>query len=107
MEGVRMLTVVVECDGRKLGGNTLLIMLEETWLAGNTCREMLQFVLSSHLEQPELLYAAEQFKMFCAKQQEFVQPGSCSKKEIANAIACLDYKTIFVIEPFFNPLFSL
>jgi hypothetical protein len=72
MEVVRMLTVVVECDGRKLGGNTLLIPFEETWLAGNTCREMFQFVLSSHLEQPELLYAVEQDKMFCAKKQDFV-----------------------------------
>ena len=95
-----MLTVVVECDGRKLGGNTLLIPFEETWLAGNTCRDMLQFVLSSHLEQPELLYAAEQVKMFCAKHPEFAQPGSCSKKEIANATACLDSTIIFVIEPF-------
>ena len=38
--------------------------------------------------------------MFCAKQPEFAQPESCSKKEIANATACLDYKTIFVIELF-------
>jgi hypothetical protein len=62
-----MLTVLVECDGRKLGGNTLLIPFEETWLAINTCRELLQFVLSSHLEQPELLSSAQRVKMFCLK----------------------------------------
>jgi hypothetical protein len=39
--------------------------------------------------------------MFCAKQPEFAQPGSCSKKEIVNnATACLDFKTIFVLESF-------
>jgi hypothetical protein len=75
-----MLTVLFEHDGCKLGGNTLLIPFEDAWLAGNTCREILQNVLSSsHLEAPELLYAAGQVKMFCAKQQEFVQPGLCSK----------------------------
>jgi len=59
MEGVRMLTVLVEPDNRKLGENTLLIPFEEVWLATNTCRELLQFVLSSHLELPELLSSAQ------------------------------------------------
>jgi hypothetical protein len=58
MEGFRMLAVLVESDNRKLGGNTLLIPFEEVWLAANTCRELLQFVLSSHLELPELLSSA-------------------------------------------------
>ena len=95
-----MLTVLVEYDARKLGGNTLLIPFEEVWLATNTCRELLQFVLSSHLELSELLSSAQQVKMFCVKQQEFVQTGSASTKEIANATACIDCKAIFVIESF-------
>ena len=68
MEGIRMLTVLVEYDARKLGGNTLLIPFEEVWLATNTCRELLQFVLSSQLKLPELLSSAQQVKMFCVKQ---------------------------------------
>ena len=64
-----MLSVLVEYDFRKLGGNTLLIPFEETWLATNTCRELLQFVLTSQLELPELLSTAQQITMFCAKQQ--------------------------------------
>ena len=85
MEGVRMLSVLVEYDSHKLGGNTLLISFEETWLATNSCRELLlQCVLTSHLELPELLSTADQVKMFCVKQYEFVQAGSSSKKEIAN-----------------------
>jgi hypothetical protein len=38
MEGVRMRTVLVEYDNRKLGGYT--------WLEANACRELMQFVLS-------------------------------------------------------------
>jgi hypothetical protein len=72
MEGVRMLSVLVENDSRKLGGNTLLIRFEETWLATNSCRDLLQCVLTSHLELPDLLSTAEQVKMFCVKQKEFV-----------------------------------
>ena len=53
MEGVRMLAVLVEYDARKLGGNTVLIPFQEVWLAANTCRELLQFVFSSHLELPD------------------------------------------------------
>ena len=67
-----MLTVLVEYDARKLGGNTLLIPFQEVGLAANTCRELLQFVLSSHLELAELLSSAQQVKMFWAKQQDFV-----------------------------------
>ena len=67
-----MLAVLVEYDGRKLVGNILLIPLEETWLPIDTCRELLQFVLSSHHEQLELLSSA-QHKMFCLKQRKFGQ----------------------------------
>ena len=96
-----MLTVLAEHNSRKLGGNTFLIPFEETWLATRTCRELLQFVLASHLKQPDLLSTVEHVKMFCVKQHEFVQSGSStSKKEIANTTACIDYKAIFVIESF-------
>ncbi len=93
-----MLSVLIEYDFRKLGENTLLIPFEETLLATNSCRELLQCVLTSHLELPEFLSTVEYVKMFCVKQQEFVHAGSSSKKEIANAKSCIDYKAIFVIE---------
>jgi hypothetical protein len=38
--------------------------------------------------------------MFSVKHQDFVHTGSASKKEIANATACIDSKVIFVIELF-------
>jgi len=41
MEKFRMLTVLVEYDSCKLGGKTLVIHFEETWLTTNTCREMM------------------------------------------------------------------
>jgi len=54
MEGVRMLTVLVEHDSRKLGGNiTLLILFQESLLGNNSCHPLLQFVLIKHLEQPD------------------------------------------------------
>ncbi len=98
MEGFRMLTSLVEHNTRNLGRNTLLIPFEETWLAANTCRELLQFVIASHLEQPQLLSTAKHVKIYCVKQQKFVQMESGYKKKIANAIACIDCKTIFVTE---------
>ncbi len=78
----------------------MLIPFEETWLATHTCRDLLQFVLTPQLELPELLYMAQQVKIFCVKQKEFLQAGSGSKKEIANATTCIDYKVIFFIESF-------
>jgi hypothetical protein len=81
-------------------GNTLIIPFEETWLAANTCRELLQFVLRLQLELPEILSTAQQVKMFCVYQHEFARTGSCRKNEIANAKAFLDYKAVFVIESF-------
>jgi hypothetical protein len=105
MEGVRMLTVLVEQDSRKLGGNTLLIPFEESWLANNSCRELLQFVLSKHLELPDVLVATSQVKMFCMQQQESAS-GSGRKarfdKELANATACLDCKVLYVIDSFYH-----
>ena len=80
-----MLTVLVEHNSRKLGGNTFLIPFEETWLATHTCRELLQFVLASHLEQPELLSTVEQIKMLCVKKHAFGQTVAGNKMKIANA----------------------
>ncbi len=76
-----MLAVLVDCDSRKLGGNTLLIRFKEVYLATHTCRELLQFVLNSYLELPELVSSVEQVTMFCVKQQECVQPESSIKKK--------------------------
>ena len=97
-----MLTVLVEQDSRKLGGNTLLIPFEESWLGNNSCRQLLQFVLNEHLELPDVLVAS-QVKMYCMQQQESAS-GSGRKaridKELANATACLDCTVLFVIESF-------
>ncbi len=54
-----MLSVLVEYDSHKLGGNTLLIPFKETWLATNTCYEVLKFVLTSQLETPKLIFTAQ------------------------------------------------
>ena len=70
MEGVRMLTILVEQDLRKLGGNTLLIPFEESWLGNNSCRQLLQFVLNGHLELPDVLVAS-QAKIYFMQQYEF------------------------------------
>ena len=61
--------------------------------------------MASHLEQPQRLSTAEEVKMHCVKQQEFMQMKSGYKKEIANARACIDCKTIFVIELFLTQSF--
>ncbi len=95
-----MLTVLAEHNSRKLGGNTFLIPFEETWLATRTCRELLQFVLASHLKQPDLLSTVEHVKMFCVKQHEYGHTVAGNKMEIDNATSCIDCKTICVIDSF-------
>ena len=40
-----MLAVLAEYDSNKLGGNSVLIVFEETWLASNSCRELLRFAI--------------------------------------------------------------
>ena len=46
-----MISILVEVDSKKLGGNMLLIPFEEAWLASNTCREILNNVLVHHLDR--------------------------------------------------------
>jgi hypothetical protein len=103
MEGKRMLTVVVEQDSRKLGGSTLLIPFDESWLANNSCRELLANVLCEHLELSNVLASTSQVDMFCMQQQESTS-GSGRKarvdKELSNATACSDCKVLYVIESF-------
>ena len=103
MEGLRMLTILVEQDSRKLGGTTLLIPFQELWLINNTCRQLLQFVLNEHLNLPDVLVGASQVKMFCMQQEES-RSGSGRKAhvdiDLANATACLDCTVLFVIESF-------
>ena len=65
MEGVRMLTVIVEQDSRKLGGNALLIPFQDSWLTNDTCRQLSIFVLNEHLHLRDVLAAASEVKMFC------------------------------------------
>ena len=64
-----MLTVLVEQNSRKLGGNTVLIPFQESWLGNKSCRQLLQFVLNEHLEQPDVLSVASEVKMYCMQQQ--------------------------------------
>jgi hypothetical protein len=52
---MRMITVLVEVDSKKLDGNILLLPFEEAWLASNTCREMLLHVLGHHLDRTTAL----------------------------------------------------
>ena len=102
MESVSMMTIRVELDNRTLG-SILLIPFTETWLADHSCRQLLENVLSSHLNEPDLLSNAESVKMFCLKQQDTVT-GSGKKsrvdKEMANATACLDYNVSLVVDSF-------
>jgi hypothetical protein len=98
-----MLTVIVEQDSRKLGGNALLIPFQDSWLTNNTCRQLLAFVLDVHLKLPDVLAATSEVKMFCIQQEESTS-GSGRKarvnKDLANATACLDCTVTFVIESF-------
>jgi hypothetical protein len=103
MEGVRMLSVVVEQDSRKLGGNTILIPFQDIWLINNTCRQLLQYVLNEHLNLPDVLVAASQVKMYCMQQEESTSGSGRKKrvdKDLANATACLDLTCMFVVESF-------
>ncbi len=64
-----MLTVLVEPDSRRLGGNPFLIPFQESWLTNNTCRELLQIVLNEHLRLPNVLATASEVKMYCMQQE--------------------------------------
>jgi hypothetical protein len=69
MDGMRMITILVEVDSKKLGGNMLLLPFDEAWLASSTCREMLLHVLIHQLDRPTALVAAGHVEMFRAKQE--------------------------------------
>ncbi len=81
----------------------------QVWLAEHTCRQLLEHVLCTHLEHPDVLINAESVKLFCMKHEDTVT-GSGKKirvdKEMANATACLDYKVSFVTESFSTQKFT-
>jgi len=106
---MRVLTIQVELDSRRLGGSALLIPFADNMLATTTCREMLESVLSEHLQQPDLLATTEKVSMFTIKQHDDVT-GSSRKtrmdKDLANATACLDMPTFSAIESFSTQSFN-
>jgi hypothetical protein len=99
MASLRMLTILVEVDSKKLGGNMLLLPFEETWLAANTCRELLLQVLVQQLDRPTAVVTAEQVKMFCSKHEVVTESGLAARleKEVANATGCIDIPLLSVI----------
>ena len=103
------MTIQVELDSRRLGGSALLIPYADTMLASTTCRQLLQQVLCEHLDEQDLLAAAEKVSMFIIKQHENVT-GSGRKtrvdKDLANATACLDMPALSVIESFSTQYFN-
>ena len=64
---IRMITIQVELDSRRLGGSALLIPYADNILASTTCRQMLQGVLTDHLHQPDLLATMEKVSMHIIK----------------------------------------
>ena len=99
----RMITVQVELDSRRLGGSALLIPFADRMLASTTCRQLLQQVLTEHLDQPDLLATLEKVSLFVIKQHDNIS-GSGRKtrvdKDMANATACMDMTALSVIEAF-------
>jgi uncharacterized membrane protein YjgN (DUF898 family) len=65
-----MITIQVELDSRRIGGIAIIIPYVDNILASTTCRQMLQGVLTDHLQQPDLLATAEKVSMFIIKQQD-------------------------------------
>jgi hypothetical protein len=105
----RMMTVQVELDSRRLGGSALLIPFADSMLASTTCRQLLQQVLTEHLDQPDLLATLEKVSLFVIKQHDNIS-GSGRKtrvdKDMANATACMDMTALSVIEAFSTQYFS-
>jgi hypothetical protein len=108
MNEVRMLTILVELDSKRLGGTMLLLPFEVEWLTGNTCRELLHHVLVQHLDHPTALVTAEVVKMFCTKQEVVTESGLTARleKEVANATGCLDMIVMSVVKAFSTMSFS-
>jgi hypothetical protein len=107
---MRMITIQVELDSRRLEGSAMLIPYVESILASTTCRQMLQGVLTDHLQQPDLLATVEKVIMFIIKQQDNVSGyGRKTRvdKDIANATACMDLSAMPVIESYSTQYFFL
>ena len=87
MDGIPVLTILVEMDSRRLGGSMLLLLFDNAWLASNTCRELLLHVLVTHLDRPTDLVIAEHINMFRPKQEVVTESGLCARvqKDVANA----------------------
>ena len=67
---IRMITIQVELDSRRIGGIAMLIPYVDNILASTTCRQMLQGGLTDQLQLPDLLATAEKVSMFIIKQQD-------------------------------------
>ena len=63
MDSLRLLTVQVELDLRRLGGSALLIPFDDAWLESNPCRQLLKHVLDEQLDESDVLVAADEVKM--------------------------------------------
>ena len=87
-----MLNVQVVLDSHTIGGNTMLIPFEVTWLGGHTCRQLLAHVLDIHLKRPEVLAKVEHVTLFCARGTVRVDT------HVANATACLEFNVSLIIE---------
>ena len=105
----RMMTVQVELDSRRLGGSALLIPFADIMLSSTTCRQLLQQVLTEHLDQPDFLANMEKVSLFIIKQHDNVSgPGRKTRvdKDMANATTCMDMMALSVIESFSTQYFT-
>ncbi len=105
-----MMPIQVELHSHRLGGSALLIPFDDIMLASTTCRELLQVVLSEHLQQPYLLVTIEKVSFFTIKHHDKVSDSNQNTrvdKDLANATACLDMPTMSaVIESFSTQSFK-
>ena len=96
-----MITIQVELDSRRLGGSAMLIPHADIIWASTTCRQILQGVLTDHLQQPDLLATVEKVSMLIIQQHDNIS-GSGRKtpvdKDIANVTACMDLSGMSLIE---------
>ncbi len=94
---LRMITIQVELDSRRLWGSALLIPYADIILESTTNRHMLQGVFTDHLHKPDLLATVEKVSMHIIKQQDNISGfGRKTRvdKDIANATACMDLSAI-------------
>ncbi len=72
MDGMRVLSIFVEVDSRRLGGSMLLLPFAMRMRGQHPIRVanyVLLHVLFTPLDRPTALAIAEHIKMFCSKQQ--------------------------------------